>query len=87
VPEEPVEFTHVYAGARGTDPRWIGRPCRVLIQAKPPAVRNALVVFDDGSRVVVPTYAGGRTGATLRRIGSRGRIGGAGFGTAYPLPT
>jgi len=89
VSENPVEFTHVYVGARGTDPRWIGRPCRVLIRAKPPAVRNALVVFDDGSRVVVPTYAGGRTGATLRRLESYTPAGEAGSdtGTAYPLPT
>jgi hypothetical protein len=64
--DEP--FTHVFIGARGTAPRWIGRPCRVLARSGHARPRNALVEFDDGSRVVVPTYAGGGVGATLRRL-------------------
>jgi hypothetical protein len=67
-----VSFTHIYVGAKGTDPRWIGQPCRVLIRTNKASrgkrvPRNAMVEFADGSRIVVPTYSGGK-GATLRRI-------------------
>ncbi|HSL12363.1 MAG TPA: hypothetical protein VLA82_13710 [Actinomycetota bacterium] len=60
-------FTHVFVGARGTSPRWVGRPCRILARSGRARPRNALVEFADGTRVVVPTYAGGGVGATLRR--------------------
>jgi hypothetical protein len=60
-------MTHIYMGTKGTAPRWVGQPCRVLVRSKGPGPRNALVEFEDGSRIVVPTYAGGRVGATLRR--------------------
>jgi hypothetical protein len=55
----------VYLGTRDTDERWRDREVEVLVRSKGPGPRNALVEFDTGERVVVPTYAGGR-GATLR---------------------
>jgi hypothetical protein len=54
-----------YIGTHDTDPRWRDREVRVLFRSKGPGPRNALVEFDTGERVVVPTYAGGR-GSTLR---------------------
>jgi hypothetical protein len=62
----------VYIGAKGTDARWVGQRCRVLFRFKGPGPRNALVEFADGTQVVVPTYGGGRIGATLRLPGRRG---------------
>jgi hypothetical protein len=56
----------LYLGDRQTDPRWSGRLVRVLARGHGPGPRNALVEFDTGEQVVVPTYAGGGTGATLR---------------------
>jgi len=67
-------FTHRFLGAGGTDARWVGQPCRVLVRATDGRPRNALVEFPDGSRVVVPTYAGGRVGATLRRMDGPERL-------------
>jgi hypothetical protein len=55
----------VYVGTKETDPRWRDREVDVLVRSNGPGPRNALVVFDTGERVVVPTYRGG-TGATLR---------------------
>ena len=54
-----------FIGARDTDPRWCNREVEVLFRSNGPGPRNALVEFDTGERVVVPTYSGGR-GATLR---------------------
>ncbi|HKE54946.1 MAG TPA: hypothetical protein VKC55_09285 [Actinomycetota bacterium] len=54
----------IFIGARGTDDRWRNRPVEVLARSKG-RPRNALVEFDTGERVVVPTYAGG-VGSTLR---------------------
>jgi hypothetical protein len=51
----------------GTDPRWRNRWVEVLVRGKGPGPKNALVEFDTGERVVVLTYAGGPTGALLRR--------------------
>jgi hypothetical protein len=65
----------IFVGTRDTDPRWCNRPVTVLARSKGPGPRNALVEFDSGERVVVPTYAGG-VGATLRIPGAgatRGR--------------
>lgn len=61
-------WTHRFLGAKGSDPRWVGQPCRVLARSGRARPKNALVEFPDGSRVVVPTYAGGKVGATLRRL-------------------
>jgi hypothetical protein len=55
----------IYVGSRDSDPRWCDREVEVLVRSNGPGPRNALVVFDTGERVVVPTYAGG-IGATLR---------------------
>ena len=55
----------IYVGAGDTDPRWCEREVRVLARSNGPGPRNALVEFDTGERVVVPTYSSGR-GATLR---------------------
>lgn len=60
----------LYVGTNDTDLRWRNREVDVLIRSNGPGPRNALVEFDTGERVVVPTYAGGR-GATLRIL-SRG---------------
>ena len=54
-----------FVGARDTDDRWRNRPVEVLARSNGPGPRNALVAFDTGERVVVPTYSGGG-GATLR---------------------
>ncbi len=54
-----------YVGTKDTDARWRDRPVQVLVRSNGPGPRNALVEFDSGERVVVPTYAGG-AGATLR---------------------
>jgi hypothetical protein len=54
-----------YIGTRDTDPRWRNRLVEVLVRSKGPGPLNALVRFDTGERVVVPTYSGG-IGATLR---------------------
>ncbi|HEX5902406.1 MAG TPA: hypothetical protein VF028_04745 [Actinomycetota bacterium] len=59
----------IYVGSRDTDPRWRDREVEVLVRSTGPGPRNALVEFDTGERVVVPTYSGGR-GATLRVRGS-----------------
>ena len=61
-------LTHRFLGAKGTDPRWVGQPCRILVTSGRATPRNALVEFPDGSRIVVPTYAGGRVGSSLRRL-------------------
>jgi hypothetical protein len=55
----------IFVGARDTDDRWRNRPVEVLARSDGPGPRNALVEFDTGERVVVPTYSGG-VGATLR---------------------
>jgi hypothetical protein len=55
----------VYTGTKDTDPRWRNRLVEVLVRGKGPGPRNALVEFDTGERVVVPTYSG-RVGGTLR---------------------
>jgi hypothetical protein len=55
----------IYVGTMDTEPRWRDREVEVLVRAKGPGPRNALVEFDTGERVVVPTYSGG-SGATLR---------------------
>jgi hypothetical protein len=55
----------IFVGAGDTDRRWRDRPVEVLARSKGPGPRNALVEFDTGERVVVPTYSGG-VGATLR---------------------
>lgn len=55
----------IYVGTGETDPRWRNRPVVVLFRSSGPGPRNALVEFDAGERVVVPTYSGG-IGATLR---------------------
>jgi hypothetical protein len=55
----------LYVGTHETDPRWCNREVDVLFRVTGPGPRNALVEFDTGERVVVPTYSGGR-GATLR---------------------
>ena len=54
-----------FIGNHGTDPRWRNRLVEVLVRSNGPGPRNALVEFDTGERVVVPTYSGG-IGATLR---------------------
>jgi hypothetical protein len=54
-----------YVGDRLTAARWRNRWVEVLARSKGPGPRNALVEFDTGERVVVPTYSGG-IGATLR---------------------
>ncbi len=56
-------MTHRYLGDRQTAERWRGQPCRVLIRAKGPGPRNALVEFADGSQVVVLG-----SGRVLRRL-------------------
>lgn len=55
----------MYVGTKDTAARWRGRLVRVLVRSNGPGPRNALVEFDTGEKVVVPTYAG-RIGATLR---------------------
>jgi hypothetical protein len=55
----------LFVGARDTDARWRNRPVEVPARSNGPGPRNALVEFDTGERVVVPTYWGG-VGATLR---------------------
>lgn len=55
----------IYIGTSDTDPSWCNREVDVLFLSNGPGPRNALVEFDTGERVVVPTYSGGR-GATLR---------------------
>ena len=55
----------VFVGAKDTDPRWRDREVDVLVRSNGPGPRNALVAFDTGERVVVPTYSGG-SGAPLR---------------------
>jgi predicted Abi (CAAX) family protease len=57
--------TRIYVGTKDSDPRWKGRIVKVLARSTGPGPRNALVEFDTGERVVVPTYFGG-VGATLR---------------------
>jgi hypothetical protein len=54
----------IYIGTSDTDPSWCDREVDVLLRSNGPGPRNALVEFDTGERVVVPTYSGGR-GATL----------------------
>lgn len=65
-----------FVGARDTADRWRNRTVEVLARSNGPGPRNALVEFDTGERVVVPTYAGG-VGATLRiprdEVSTRGR--------------
>ena len=51
----------LYLGDEKTDPRWRDRLVTVLVRAK----GKALVEFDDGTRLAVPTYRGG-VGALLR---------------------
>jgi hypothetical protein len=55
----------IFVGARDTDPRWQDRVVEVVARSNGPGPRNALVEFDTGERVVVPTYSGS-LGATLR---------------------
>jgi len=56
----------LYVGTKDTASRWRGRLVEVLVRSSGPGPRNALIEFDTGERVVVPTYAGGGVGATLR---------------------
>jgi hypothetical protein len=49
---------YVYLGAKGTDPRWVGRPCDPVRRADGKVIvgrstgpRNQLVRFADGSEV------------------------------------
>jgi hypothetical protein len=60
-----VPSRRIFVGSRDTDPRWRDREVEVLVRSNGPGPRNALVEFETGERVVVPTYSGGR-GATLR---------------------
>lgn len=55
----------IYVGSKDTDGRWRDREVEVLVRSDGPGPRNALVAFDTGERVVVPTFLGG-IGATLR---------------------
>ena len=67
--EETVQ--RFYVGDKLTDGRWRDRWVEVLIRSNPPRIdgrrapTTALVEFDTGERIVVPTYSGG-SGATLR---------------------
>ena len=61
----PSPATRLYIGTHDTEPRWCDREVEVIVRSNGPGPRNALVEFDTGERVVVPTYSGGR-GATLR---------------------
>lgn len=63
--ERDTIATRMYVGTKDTAARWRGRLVTVLVRSNGPGPRNALVEFDTGERVVVPTYAG-RVGATLR---------------------
>jgi hypothetical protein len=65
VSNERPRVRRIYIGASDTDPSWCDREVDVLFRSSGPGPRNALVRFDTGERVVVPTYSGGR-GATLR---------------------
>ena len=67
-----VPAKRFFVGARGTDERWSNRTVEVLARSNGPGPRNALVEFDTGERVVVPTYSGG-VGATLRIPTTRDR--------------
>ena len=64
---EPPE-RRLFVGDAKTDPRWTHRVVRVVVRGQGRAPRNALVEFDTGELVTVPTYAGGGIGATLRII-------------------
>lgn len=61
----PIPARRIFVGSRDTHPRWRDREVEVLVRSNGPGPRTALVEFDTGERVVVPTYSGGR-GATLR---------------------
>jgi hypothetical protein len=71
VTKAPPPTKRLYVGAHDTDQRWRNREVEVLLRSNGPGPRNALVEFDTGERVVVPTYSGGR-GATLRVPGLLG---------------
>jgi hypothetical protein len=67
-PDTAPSARRLFIGDAKTDPRWKDRVVRVVARGRGPAPRNALVQFDTGELVSVPTYAGGGTGATLRII-------------------
>lgn len=69
---EEIPAKRFFVGGRGTDERWSNRTVKVLARSNGPGPRNALVEFDTGERVVVPTYSGG-VGATLRIPATRDR--------------